>query len=196
MSFVWRLVALLGILATVATYEAIVLHKTSRLREYAVLLACAAVFGIYGTLNDVVTGTLSPEYFVLGKGVVDDGHRFLRILGVGASAGVAGGFILGAVLLFVRSWCGNRVSLPRLFACTGVPLVAAVLGSVVFPLLFGRIDGLGIRSLEDAILGEAAKSRLLLVWWAHVGIYAGAVIGAVATIGIIVRGSRREDASG
>ena len=194
MPFHWRLVTLLAILATVVAYEVLVQGKTVRLREYATLLACATVFGIYGTLNDVVTGTISPEYFVLGKGVVDDGHRFLRILGVGASAGVAGGFILGAVLLFARSWCGNRVSLPRLLAHAGVPLLAAVVGSVAFPLLFGRIDVFGLRNLEDTVLSETVRNRFILVWWTHVGIYAGAVVGAVTAICLVVRRSRADSA--
>ena len=90
MPFHWRLITLLAILALVATYETCVLRKTVRLKEYATLVACAAIFGIYGALNDVVTGTLSPEYFVLGKEVADDAYRFWRIIAVGASAGCVG----------------------------------------------------------------------------------------------------------
>ena len=182
MPFHWRLITLLAILALVATYETCVLRKTVRLKEYATLVACAAIFGLYGALNDVVTGTLSPEYFVLGKGIANDGYRFWRIIAVGASAGVSGGFILGALLLFVRSRCDSKISLPRLLSLAGIPLVMAVAMSIAFPLLFRHLRPLGIDDWETVIMGKTARSRFVLVWWTHVGAYFGAVLGTIGAL--------------
>src|SRR5262249_2425290 len=46
-------------------------RQATRWREYLFLLACVSAGLVYGFVNDQVTCTISPEYFLYGKGLAD-----------------------------------------------------------------------------------------------------------------------------
>jgi hypothetical protein len=77
---------------------------TRRAKEYAFLLATTLAAVVYGVLHDQLTVTISPEYFLEGKGLADD-PRPLRLavglLAVRASWWV--GLALGAALLVANN---------------------------------------------------------------------------------------------
>lgn len=72
-------------------------QQPTRLYEYSFLLGCGVVGAAFGVVNDLITSSISLDYFVLGKGLAGgEGFRD-RVMSLGAQAGFGAG-IIGARL--------------------------------------------------------------------------------------------------
>ena len=72
----------------------------TRAREYAFLLYAMVVAAAYAIAHDHVTATISPEYYLYGKGLAQDPRAFrwaVTLLAV--RAGLAPGLLGGTALL-------------------------------------------------------------------------------------------------
>jgi hypothetical protein len=149
---------------------------TSRARSYGLMLAGGLVGGGLGALFDQVTVSISPEYFVLGKGLsgVDNGLR-TEVAWLGFRGGLPLGVLVVGTGLWARTrWGGPRWS--RLVAAT-----AAVVGALMWLL-----DPTGVRLTSAGALDEHEAGRYLATWGAHIGAY----LGAIAAVGVLVAGAR------
>lgn len=151
-----------------------------RLREYSFILAVALVGAVFGAVNDFFTCTLSPEYFIINKGLPEGPEPRLAAMALGAKAGFAGGAIGAALLLYLsgaqpRPWANYRLYL--------LPFAAAWLTGVSFGVFRWYVDWPRVYDFVDALKRDDQR-RFYTVWCEHLGVYLGA---AVALIGVIFR---------
>jgi hypothetical protein len=184
-SFADRIFLLLGLMAIAALID----HyrngkKASRFREYGFVLLTGLIGAVVGFANDLVTCSISPDYFVLGKGLATgDGLRWRAGI-YGAQAGLAAGIIGGAVCLFtaVRKSADLTAQLLRLAKALWVPLAAAIVVAAALPILARDADPFQFGADLEPLLNPGQIARFLWVWWMHTGLYTGMFLGLVALI--------------
>jgi len=164
-------------------------RASTKWREYLFVIGAGAMGAGPGLLCDLLTSTISLEYFVFGKGLTaGDGLR-LRAGALGMKAGFSAGAIAGAVLLYV--WTRRHLLLAgdcrRLIGSGCILLAGATLCAVVFGIAFSSFDALDFGASLKGILEESQIKRFLTVWWIHLGAYTGAVLGLVLAIVDMVR---------
>ncbi len=150
--------------------------RRSRTRSYALMLAGALAGGVLGAAFDQVTVTVSPAYFVLGKGLGVAGAE-LRL--AAAWMGFRGGLSLGALAAGVGLWLeagGREVQWVRFVATA---LAAAAICAVASAGLMHVIDPFHVREDSLGALGAREASRYLVAWGAHVGVYMGVILAVV-----------------
>jgi hypothetical protein len=160
-------------------------ENPKRAKEYLFLLYGAATAVVYGVVHDMITVSISPAYFILGKGLDDHAHGLrvgAALLATQAAYGV--GALAAAALLIANNPSPGREQLPyrRLVRLVLLPLACAgacaLLGAAIgwfFPWA---------ELLEDARanLTEPAARRFVQVQAIHTGTYAGAALGTVAAV--------------
>jgi hypothetical protein len=148
-----------------------------RLHSYALLLGGALAGGMVGAAFDQVTVSVSPAYFLVGKGLSVEADD-LRV--AAAWTGFRGGLALGAWVVGIGLWMEERRETLRRGRYLASVLVTAVVTSLVGAMLMSRIDPFGVRLDGAGVLDGADASAYLAAWGAHVGVYAGAVLGPLA----------------
>lgn len=181
-TFVPRLVTLVALLTLAAGVELLLRgRRATRWRSYAFLLAAGALGAAVGAAIDAVTSSLSPEYFVHGKGL--PGGESLRgaALRLGAHAGFAGGCAAAGILLVRNSPRAGVPALPLRRLARGCLLIAisAIAGAGLL-LALGSALPLGLPFDPGIILPPPSRGRFALAWWTHIGAYAGALAATIA----------------
>lgn len=146
----------------------------SRLREYLTILAGALAVGACGALFDQATATLSPEYFLDGKGLAASSLPFRLAV---AWTGFRGGLPLGALVTGVgllRSARSDRFSW-RAWLGRMIAAVAAALA--LCPALMAALDPFGVREASLGVWSRGAATRYLVCWGLHAGAYLGVLVG-------------------
>jgi hypothetical protein len=171
--------------ALVAGAELVIRGRAAnRWREYLLVIGGGVLGASIGTLIDLITSRISPEYFTIGKGLGFGPNLEIAAALVGARAGFTAGVALTGSAL-VAAGPGARIGsggTARLAAgCLVVALVsiasAAILG------LFG-----GWLQLRPAFLpmffggSQVERSRFVTVWWTHLGVYVGLLVGGVCLV--------------
>jgi hypothetical protein len=174
--FSLRLLALLAALGLFVLYDLRKPpEKRCRLKESGFLLACAAAGALFGMAADSITSSLSPDYFIHGKGI-PSGPRFLAsVLCLGAQAGCSAAIIGAGILLLFNADPGN---VRRLISLSVLPFSLAALCGILLGVLQHQYQAARLPDVEAA-LGDTAARRFALVWMAHIGIYAGGFLGLV-----------------
>ncbi len=178
-AFHWRLLALLVFLGAVAGVEWLrKREEANRWREFAFLLAAAVAGGVFGALVDQVTVTLSPEYFVAGKGLAQGDGLRLRAGYMGFQAGFLGGAVASGVLLVANTPRAGQplLSFRALWVCALLPLAGALLLAPGGALL-GSLDPLDLRPDVYGAVARVRAPAFLRVWGIHAGLYLGAILG-------------------
>src|SRR5690349_1068126 len=100
-SLALRVALLLGLMLLLASIDyARNRQRATRGREYLFILAMGVVGSVVAMGIDLVTSSISPEYFLDGKGLRGQPSFQVGVLKVGAQAGfVAGFFVAGALLV-------------------------------------------------------------------------------------------------
>src|SRR5580658_10402493 len=100
--FSYRVVLLLGLMLVVAAADFYWKGpQATKFREYGFIVIAGAIGAAVGLANDLITSSISPDYFILGKGL-EDGPNFRAQAGLfGLQVGFSAGVIGGAVSLFV-----------------------------------------------------------------------------------------------
>jgi hypothetical protein len=174
-------------------------RDTRRVKEYAFLFATTLAAVVYGVVHDQLTVTLSPEYFLDGKGLVA-APRPLRLavamLAVGSSWWV--GLALGAALLIAnnprRTGCPAQLTYPELGRLAAAPLVAASLGAAAGSVNIA--DPFRLAASVRPLVSDDRVRAFLLVWGIHAGSYAGAFLGGISSVALVVVRRRRPKAYG
>jgi hypothetical protein len=152
------------------------------------------VGAVLGGINDYcITCRLSPEYFRLGKGIPGGDGFPLRVLILGLLAGVGPGAMTASVYLFVNSRNKDVPRLPwmRLSLWLGIPMAVAAGLALTLPFFLATWDPLGFRSVLHRLLDEDQIRRFLFVWWIHLSLYVGALLGLAGGAVAIHRTRRR-----
>jgi hypothetical protein len=187
-----RVGILLALLILVAGVERLVRgHAASRWKEYLFLVAAGTVGAGYGVLNDLVTHSISPEYFSLGKQV----HSLGGVVELGAMAGFSAGAVGACLLLYANNPRPDRARLAqaRLARFAAIPLLLAFLGSLA-GFLVGTPESL-VRNLYPE-LGDPAAGSFGTVWAIHIGLYVGLLVGVAIAITGVARARRTDPTTG
>jgi hypothetical protein len=147
-----------------------------RLHSYALMLGGALAGGVFGAAFDQVTVSVSPAYFLVGKGLsVEAGG----LRGAAAWTGFRGGLAVGAWVVGSALWLEDRGAAWDRRRYAASVLVTAVVASFVGAALMSCIDPLGVRLDSAGVLDDAEASAYLAVWGGHVGVYFGSVLAPV-----------------
>jgi hypothetical protein len=172
-------------------------RQARRWREYAYLLCCVAAAMAYGVVNDQVTATISWEYFLYGKLLVQKlgpltppdmaALRWQAVL-VGMKATWVAGVLLGVAVLIANNPRKSRQQLPyrRLYAMLPIPLISAALCAALLGLA-GWVGAFPKTFVDSYCSPEWRPAHYMAVFGAHLGGYAGAAIGLVLVVGRILR---------
>jgi len=189
-SFGSRCLALLAFALVVSSVD-VALHgrSASRWREYALLFLAAAAGALCGAAVDAVTSAVSPDYFVIAKGIrAGEGFR-LRAVALGAQAGTGYGALLGGVLLFSagRGFSRDPPAVRRIVrACLTIPAWGLAAGAAA--LIAASISPISLPWFRELVgIPDDAVRRMSAAWLCHLGLYAGALVGLV----VAIRGLRR-----
>ena len=158
--------------------------RASKFREYGFILITGAMGGAVGFANDLITSTISPEYFTLGKGLEESPDLRIQAGLFGLRVGFSAGVIGGAVCLYASRGKSTHPPLifSRLFRTLWMPVTGAILCAIALPLVFSKFDPARFSAQLDTLLDAERISRFRQVWWTHLGLYAGMAIGLTAMI--------------
>jgi hypothetical protein len=162
--------------------------RAERWKEYAAWVAFAASGATFGAANDLITSALSPAYFVIGKGLSQGPQLAWAAADLGARAGTAAGLLIGGILLMANNPRKGMAPLPyRWLARVGlVPLAMAAIGAPLIAL-GSTFDLQGLGPELARVLPESEARTFLLVQRAHLGAYAGALVGTVCAAFLVRR---------
>ncbi len=172
-------------------------NSAIRWREYSVLLVAVAMALIYGAINDQITVTISPEYFLYGK-------ELFRVIGdsppaatlrweaakIGLKATWSAGLIFGVVLLLANN---PMRSLPRLrnrrivLYIPMILLIAATRGTIGGLLGYhGYLTRLDTDFVDMVAANVYRPRRFMAAWGVHLGGYVGGIVGTIIAVGRVI----------
>ncbi len=184
-SFSYRVALLLGLMLVVSLAD---FYRNgaqaAKFREYGFILLAGALGGAVGFVNDLITSSISPEYFILGKGLEESPDLRIQAGLFGLQVGFSAGVIGGAVCLYAsrRKSAYPPAKFSRLLQMLWMPVAGAILCGIVSPLAFSKFDPARFSLQLDTLLSAEGINRFRQVWWTHIGLYAGLVIGLAAMI--------------
>jgi hypothetical protein len=174
--------------------------SATRWKEYLFLLVAVLVAMLYGITNNMLTSSISWEYFYHGKNLhaalgtqipPDTVVLRLEAAKVGMMATWTVGLMLGAAVLIVNNPCKNfpRLGYRNLYSLLFMPIVGAIFFGAIFGVL-GYFGWLNFCDVDLQLLWENNiwRPRLFTAaWGVHLGGYVGGITGAAIAIAIIIR---------
>jgi hypothetical protein len=183
--FSYRVALLLGLMTVAAAFDYWRRgRQAQRYREYGFIWIAGILGGLAGFAIDCVTCSISPDYFTLGKGLEAGSGLRWRAGVYGCEAGLSAGIIGGAVCMVVRASKArfSTEQMRRWLRALWMPVAGAVLLGLLLPFVAGGLDPLGLSSRLGSLLSIDQIGRFKRVWWIHMGLYAGLIIGLAAMI--------------
>jgi len=175
--------------------------NATRWREYAFLLVAAVAAAAYGAVNDLITSSISWEYFYYGKGLCDSlgpvtppthGALAWGAAKIGMESSWSAGVLAAAMLLFTSSYRGRNasavpLSMARLIRWLGVVMLGALAGGIIGAIA-GRVgsyywmpaDLRGIGGMDDH-----RAALFMTTWGIHAGSYVGAALATICCLCLI-----------
>ena len=172
--------------------------EAKRWREYLFLLTAVIASMSCAVAIDLITSTISPEYFLYGKGLADVASSdspqawafFWQVVWLAIRAGLTPGLIVGVLLLIANNPRKRRPQLPYstlyrfvppLLACSAL---AAVAGGAIgnAGMLTWAFDG-----FADAETAEILRRQsFMTAWGAHMGAYVGGALGVLTSVAMVL----------
>ena len=183
--FSYRVALLLGLMLVVSLVDFYRKGaQAAKFREYGFILITGAVGATVGFGNDLITSTISPEYFTLGKGLEESPDLRIQAGLLGLRVGFSAGVIGGAVCLYAsrRKSAYPPVQFSQLFRMLWMPVAGAILCGIALPLGFSKFDPARFSAQLDSALDAGRIRCFRQVWWTHIGLYAGMVVGLTAML--------------
>jgi ABC-type cobalt transport system substrate-binding protein len=183
--FSYRIALLLGLMLVVSLVD---YHRNGaravKFREYGFVIIAGVVGAMVGFVNDLITSSISPDYFILGKGLEESPDLQVQSGLFGLQVGFSAGVIGGAVCLYAsrRKSAHPPAKFSSLFRLLWMPVAGAILGGIALPLGFSKFDPVRFSAQLEPLLSAGRISRFRQVWWTHIGLYAGMVVGLAAMI--------------
>lgn len=159
--------------------------KSRRLKEYGFIIAVTALTITYAAIHDLVTSSISSEYFTAGKGLAAD-HLHLRAMWLGALAAIGPGALVGVAFIFANNPMKDRIQLSyrRLASYLRFPIFGALSGA----LLFGILGYFDVRNVSPDLVGSINEPQwFITVWGIHWGTYSGGFLGLSLAVVLIMR---------
>jgi hypothetical protein len=184
-SFSYRVALLIGLMLIVSLVDFYRNGAQSeKFREYGFVLIAGVVGAIVGFVNDLITSSISPDYFILGKGLEESPDLRIQAALFGLQVGFSAGVIGGAVCLYAsrRKSAYPPAKFSPLLRLLWMPVTGAILGGIALPLVFSKFDPARFSVQLYPLLSPESIGRFRQVWWTHVGLYAGMIIGLAAMI--------------
>src|SRR5271166_198920 len=141
--FWYRVALLLGLMTVAAAIDFWRRGKeAARYREYGFIWIAGILGGLVGFANDYVTSSISPDYFILGKGLEPGNDLRLRAGAYGLKAGLSAGIIGGAICLVARPKNAgfSTAQMRRLLQALWMPAIGALLLGLALPIMAGGFD--------------------------------------------------------
>ena len=189
-AFSYRVALLLGLMVIVSLVDFYRNRaRAVKFREYGFVIITGLLGAVVGFVNDLITSSISPEYFTLGKGLEEGPDLRLQAGLFGLRVGFAAGVIGGAVCLYAgrRKSAFPPAKFFRLFQLLWMPVAGAILGGIALPVALSKFDPARFASQLNTLLSADGIDRFRQVWWTHVGLYTGMVVGLSAMIFRIAR---------
>jgi len=164
-------------------------RAATRYKEYAFIWLTGLMGCLAGGTADMITSSISPAYFTLGKGLLDGEGFKLRVALFGLQEGLSAGVIAGAVCMYA----GRRKSkfaplgFGPMLGLLWIPMTGAFAGALLLPLAAGASDPAALALKMDGALWAAQIVPFVRVWWIHTGLYGGLLAGLLCMIGLVVR---------
>jgi hypothetical protein len=152
----------------------------TRLREYGFIFAVVIATMAYAILHDMITMTISPEYFTHGKGLSAE-HLRWNVSELAMKAAIGPGAFVAMTYVLANNPSNTRAQLRymQLARFLIFPVGFAILGAITFGIL-GALD---VRDLRHEIEGAIPNaSSFIMVWGVHWGTYVGGLIGSVVGV--------------
>lgn len=158
--------------------------RAAKFREYSFVVITGAIGAAVGLVNDLITSSLSPDYFILGKGLEDGPNLRVQAGVFGLKVGFSAGVIGGAICLYAsrRKSVYPPIKCSRLLRMLWMPVIGAILCGIALPLGFSKFDPARFSAQLETLLDSGKITRFRQVWWTHIGLYAGMVIGLTAML--------------
>jgi hypothetical protein len=167
-------------------------RAAARYKEYAFIWLTGLIGCLAGGTTDLLTSSISPGYFTLGKGLLDGEGFKLRVALFGIQEGLSAGVIAGAVFLYAgRRKCGLApLGFGEMAGLLWIPMAGAIAGALLLPLAAGGSDPAGLALKMDGALLAGEAVPFVRVWWIHTGLYGGLLAGLLWLIRVVVRRRR------
>jgi len=165
--------------------------RRDRIWEYGLLFAAGLVGAAFGAVNDSITVGISPEYFILGKGLAPGEGLKCRAVLLGAQAGFSGGIVACAVWLFALGRVPAKERCHLICRFCWLPVATAAVAGCLTPFIAHDHIPAHLSELFSPLLFRHRLLCLARVWWIHTGLYAGLFLGAVGGICLCVRRNAR-----
>jgi hypothetical protein len=193
-----RVIAGCAIFATLAIID---IQKNganaTRWKEYGVLLASVLAGLFYGVINDQLTVSISPEYFIYGKEldhIIGDhppmGRLRYEAAKVGLKATWTAGLIFGVALLLANNPCKSLPRLRNRQLLMYLPII--MLTAAAGGTLGGWLGYHGHLTRLDSDFKFLIESnlyrpyRFMCTWGVHLGGYVGGAIGTIIAAGLLM----------
>jgi hypothetical protein len=168
-------------------------HNPTRAKEYGFLFAVTGAAMAYGVLHDIVTYSISWEYFAVGKNVPEAADGFgWSVIRLALMASWSAGLFVGLVLLIANNPRSGlhklayrrlaRKLLWPLGGTVGASVICGVVGMAFAPTLVMRLG------LDDLRLHD--PHSFVIVSSIHAGTYLGGIAGVVVAV-VAVRCERK-----
>lgn len=177
-----RIVLLLILMAAIAAIDRLRnRQQATKWKEYGFVVLAGVVGAAFGLVNDLITSSISPEYFVFGKGLAAGAGLTIRAGILGMKAGFSAGAVAGAVCLYASTRNRSRPPLAyrKLLGLLWRPVVLAVTSGATLAILFHGYDPLGFSPELNRVLDSREVARFFTAWWVHCGVYVGLLLGVV-----------------
>jgi hypothetical protein len=183
--FSYRVILLLGLMLVVALADFYRKGpQATKFREYGFIGIAGAIGAAVGLVNDLITSSISPDYFILGKGLEDGPDLRVQAGLFGLQVGFSAGVIGGAICLYAsrRKSVHPPIKCSRLLQMLWMPITGAVLCGIAIPLTFSKFDPAHFSAQLNGLLDAGKLNRFREVWWTHIGLYFGMIIGLAAML--------------
>ena len=187
---------ILVLITVIAVIVAVDWHRhgprATKPREYGFVILTGIVGSLFGLFNDLLTSSISPDYFIFGKGLAPGNGFTMGVAILGMKAGFSAGAIAGAICLFASTRKGNRaVPFHNLLGLVWKPVVLAVATAFTLALFFRQLDPLDFSGALAEVLDPQQICRFLMVWWIHLGLYLSLLVSVPWMVVDITRLRRR-----
>ena len=184
-SLKYRIIAGLMFFATLGILDLIKNPQNpKRLKEYGFLFSIVGITMLYGLLHDYITSTISPDYFVLGKGIENATEGFNKDVAILAlKATWSAGLAIGVAFLLANnpSKVKPQLKYKTLYQLLIYPLLLSVSAAIVLGIIFNLVV-LNFSSPENDLLSPQSYKLFMTVWGIHIGSYAGGLLGIIVGI--------------
>jgi hypothetical protein len=164
-------------------------RSATRYKEYLFVWLAGFIGCLIGGANDLITSSISPDYFSLGKGLPGGAALKLRAAIYGIQEGLSAGIISGAVCVYASR---GKTAVPplcfgRMLRLLWLPAGGAVAGAVLLPLIASRFDPMRLAAKLDGIIAAGPIVQFRRVWWIHTGLYSGLAAGLLALVVLVLK---------